>query len=104
LGILAGRYKHILKLEPSSIPHPEERIYCSHATGWIRQAASRAIAGQSRTIRIPVYRNEVASKLVRTARNLVQEYGRDPAHDGIAANMNIPASQIEAKGHGFSWY
>jgi RNA polymerase primary sigma factor len=66
----------------------------TYATWWIRQAVSRAIADQSRTIRIPVHMNEAVHKLIRTARSLVQEYGREPTHEEIAGSMDVPVSQI----------
>jgi RNA polymerase primary sigma factor len=66
----------------------------TYATWWIRQAVTRAIADQSRTIRIPVHMNEAINKLVRASRSLVQEYGREPTSEEIARNMDIPVSKI----------
>jgi RNA polymerase primary sigma factor len=66
----------------------------TYATWWIRQAITRAIADQSRTIRIPVHMNEAINKLTRTSRKLVQEYGREPTNDEIARNMDFPVSKI----------
>jgi RNA polymerase primary sigma factor len=66
----------------------------TYATWWIRQAITRAIADQSRTIRIPVHMNEAINKLVRASRNLVQEYGREPTNEEIAKNMDVPVSKI----------
>ena len=66
----------------------------TYATWWIRQAITRAIADQSRTIRIPVHMNEAINKLVRTSRRLVQEYGREPTSEEIAGNMDFPVSKI----------
>ncbi len=66
----------------------------TYATWWIRQAITRAIADQSRTIRIPVHMNEAISKMVRTSRSLVQEYGREPTSDEIARSMDVPVRTI----------
>jgi RNA polymerase primary sigma factor len=66
----------------------------TYATWWIRQAITRAIADQSRTIRIPVHMNEAINKLVRTSRSLVQEYGREPTSEEIAKDMDVPISKI----------
>ena len=66
----------------------------TYATWWIRQAITRAIADQSRTIRIPVHMNEAINKLIRTSRSLVQEYGREPTNEEIARNMDVPVSKI----------
>jgi RNA polymerase primary sigma factor len=66
----------------------------TYATWWIRQAITRAIADQSRTIRIPVHMNEAINKLIRAARSLVQEYGREPTSDEIARSMDVPVSKI----------
>jgi RNA polymerase primary sigma factor len=66
----------------------------TYATWWIRQAITRAIADQSRTIRIPVHMNEAINKLARTSRSLVQEYGREPTSEEIARNMDFPVSKI----------
>jgi RNA polymerase primary sigma factor len=66
----------------------------TYATWWIRQAITRAIADQSRTIRVPVHMNEAINKLIRTSRNLVQEYGREPTTEEIARNMDLPVGKI----------
>jgi RNA polymerase primary sigma factor len=66
----------------------------TYATWWIRQAITRAIADQSRTIRIPVHMNEAINKLIRASRSLVQEYGREPTNEEIARNMDVPVSKI----------
>jgi len=66
----------------------------TYATWWIRQAITRAIADQSRTIRIPVHMNEAINKLIRAARSLVQEYGREPTAEEIARSMDVPVSKI----------
>jgi RNA polymerase primary sigma factor len=66
----------------------------TYATWWIRQAITRAIADQSRTIRIPVHMNEAINKLTRSSRSLVQEYGREPTSQEIARDMNLPVSKI----------
>jgi RNA polymerase primary sigma factor len=66
----------------------------TYATWWIRQAITRAISDQSRTIRIPVHMNEAINKLLRASRSLVQEYGREPTNEEIAKSMDIPVSKI----------
>jgi len=66
----------------------------TYATWWIRQAISRAIADQSRTIRVPVHMNEALNKLVRTSRSLVQELGREPTDEEIARRMELPVGKI----------
>jgi RNA polymerase primary sigma factor len=66
----------------------------TYATWWIRQAITRAIADQSRTIRIPVHMNEAINKLVRSSRSLVQEFGREPTSEEIAKDMEVPVSKI----------
>ncbi len=68
--------------------------FSTYATWWIRQAITRAIADQARTIRIPVHMIETINKLVRTSRSLVQEYGREPTPDEIARKMGIPAVKV----------
>jgi RNA polymerase primary sigma factor len=68
--------------------------FSTYATWWIRQAITRAIADQARTIRIPVHMIETINKLVRTQRSLVQEYGREPTPDEIATRMGIPISKV----------
>ncbi|HTY64357.1 MAG TPA: RNA polymerase sigma factor RpoD [Acidobacteriota bacterium] len=67
----------------------------TYATWWIRQAITRAIADQSRTIRIPVHMNEAINKLTRASRTLVQEYGREPTNEEVAKNMDVPVSKIQ---------
>ncbi len=66
----------------------------TYATWWIRQAITRAIADQSRTIRIPVHMNEAINKLIRASRSLVQEYGREPTSEEIAKDMDVPINKI----------
>jgi RNA polymerase primary sigma factor len=66
----------------------------TYATWWIRQAVTRAIADQSRTIRVPVHMNEAINKLIRVSRRLVQEYGREPTSEEIAAYMDVHVSKI----------
>ena len=61
---------------------------------WIRQAITRAIADQARTIRIPVHMIETINKLMRTSRSLVQELGREPTSEEIARKMDIPVSKV----------
>ena len=68
--------------------------FSTYATWWIRQAITRAIAGQARTIRIPVHMIETINKLVRTSRQLVQELGREPTSEEIAKRMDIPVSKV----------
>jgi RNA polymerase primary sigma factor len=68
--------------------------FSTYATWWIRQAITRAIADQARTIRIPVHMIETINKLIRTSRSLVQEYGREPTPEEIAKKMSIPVSKV----------
>ncbi|HEX9723048.1 MAG TPA: RNA polymerase sigma factor RpoD [Vicinamibacteria bacterium] len=68
--------------------------FSTYATWWIRQAITRAIADQARTIRIPVHMIETINKLIRTSRSLVQEYGREPTSDEIAKRMDIPVAKV----------
>jgi RNA polymerase primary sigma factor len=68
--------------------------FSTYATWWIRQAITRAIADQARTIRIPVHMIETINKLVRTQRSLVQEYGREPTPEEIARKMGIPVAKV----------
>jgi RNA polymerase primary sigma factor len=68
--------------------------FSTYATWWIRQAITRAIADQARTIRIPVHMIETINKLVRTQRSLVQELGREPTPEEIAVRMAIPISKV----------
>lgn len=67
----------------------------TYATWWVRQAITRAIADQARTIRIPVHMIEVINKLNRTSRSLVQELGREPTLEEIARKMRIPLHQVQ---------
>jgi len=68
--------------------------FSTYATWWIRQAITRAIADQARTIRIPVHMIETINKLIRTSRALVQEYGREPTSEEIAEKMDIAVSKV----------
>ena len=68
--------------------------FSTYATWWIRQAITRAIADQARTIRIPVHMIETINKLIRTSRALVQEQGREPTSEEIAKRMDIPVSKV----------
>jgi RNA polymerase primary sigma factor len=68
--------------------------FSTYATWWIRQAITRAIADQARTIRIPVHMIETINKLIRTSRSLVQELGREPTSEEIAQRMDIPVSKV----------
>ncbi len=69
--------------------------FSTYATWWIRQAITRAIADQARTIRIPVHMIETINKLVRTSRYLVQELGRDPSPEEIAERMDYPLDKVK---------
>ncbi len=68
--------------------------FSTYATWWIRQAITRAIADQARTIRIPVHMVETINKLIRVSRQLLQEYGREPTPEEIAEEMNMPADRV----------
>jgi len=68
--------------------------FSTYATWWIRQAITRAIADQARTIRIPVHMVETINKLVRVQRRLLQELGRDPTAEEIAKEMELPAERV----------
>jgi RNA polymerase primary sigma factor len=68
--------------------------FSTYATWWIRQAITRAIADQARTIRIPVHMIETINKLIRTSRSLVQELGREPTSEEIARKMDIPVAKV----------
>src|SRR5256712_10814172 len=68
--------------------------FSTYATWWIRQAITRAIADQARTIRIPVHMIETINKLIRTSRALVQEIGREPTPEEIAKKMGIPVAKV----------
>ena len=68
--------------------------FSTYATWWIRQAITRAIADQARTIRIPVHMVETINKLIRVSRQLLQELGREPQPEEIAAEMNMPVERV----------
>ena len=68
--------------------------FSTYATWWIRQAITRAIADQARTIRIPVHMVETINKLVRVSRRLVQEYGREPTSEEIGRGMDLPPERV----------
>ncbi|MDK2822600.1 MAG: polymerase primary sigma factor [Clostridia bacterium] len=68
--------------------------FSTYATWWIRQAITRAIADQARTIRIPVHMVETINKLIRVSRHLLQELGREPSPDEIAKEMDIPVERV----------
>ena len=68
--------------------------FSTYATWWIRQAITRAIADQARTIRIPVHMVETINKVIRVSRQLLQELGHDPSAEEIAEEMNIPADKV----------
>ena len=68
--------------------------FCTYATWWIRQAITRAIADQARTIRIPVHMVETINKLIRVSRQLLQELGREPTPEEIAEEMDMPVDRV----------
>jgi RNA polymerase primary sigma factor len=70
--------------------------FSTYATWWIRQAMARAIADQSRTIRIPVHMIETINKLIRTSRGMVQELGREPTTEELAARLEMPADKVRS--------
>ena len=70
--------------------------FSTYATWWIRQAATRAIADQARTIRIPVHMIETINRLLRMQKKLVQEYGREPTAEEAAAEMDMPVERVRA--------
>lgn len=70
--------------------------FSTYATWWIRQAITRAIADQARTIRVPVHMIEAINKVIRTSRRLVQEYGREPLPEEIAAKLDLPVDKIKS--------
>ncbi len=75
--------------------HRKGYRFSTYATWWIRQAITRAIADQARTVRIPVHMVENINKLIRTSRKLVQELGREPSSEEIAQEMDITTAQVE---------
>ena len=68
--------------------------FSTYATWWIRQAITRAIADQARTIRIPVHMVETINKLIRVSRQLLQEYGREPTDEELAKEMQMPVDKV----------
>jgi RNA polymerase primary sigma factor len=68
--------------------------FSTYATWWVRQAITRAIADQARTIRIPVHMIETINKLIRTSRQLVQELGREPSNEELAKRLELPVSKV----------
>src|SRR5207244_5051548 len=68
--------------------------FSTYATWWIRQAISRAIADQGRTIRLPVHMTEIVNKMIRTSRRLAQTLGREPSSEEIAKQMDIPEWKV----------
>jgi len=68
--------------------------FSTYATWWVRQAITRAIADQARTIRIPVHMIETINKLVRTSRQMIQELGREPTNDELARRLQLPVSKV----------
>lgn len=69
--------------------------FSTYATWWIRQAITRAIADQARTIRIPVHMVETMNRVIRTSRSLMQELGREPGPEEIAAKLDMPANKVQ---------
>ena len=69
--------------------------FSTYATWWIRQGITRAIADQSRVIRIPVHMVETINKLLRTTRQLIQELGREPSYEEIGSRLNLPSEKVE---------
>src|SRR5207302_1258290 len=84
-----GLMKAVEKFE-----HRRGYKFSTYATWWIRQAITRSIADQARTIRIPVHMIETINKLTRTSRSLVQELGREPNAEEIAKRMDMPVSKV----------
>ena len=74
--------------------HTKGFKFSTYATWWIRQAITRAIADQARTIRIPVHMVETINRLVRTSRQLLQELGREPTTEEIAARLDLPVERV----------
>jgi RNA polymerase primary sigma factor len=70
--------------------------FSTYATWWIRQAITRAIADQARTIRVPVHMIEAINKVIRTTRQLVQEYGREPSPEEIADELHLPVPKVKS--------
>jgi RNA polymerase primary sigma factor len=70
--------------------------FSTYATWWIRQAITRSIADQARTIRIPVHMIETINKLIRVQKQLVQEYGREPSAEEIADEIQLPVGRVQA--------
>src|SRR5437764_10475170 len=68
--------------------------FSTYATWWIRQAVSRSLADQSRTIRVPVHMTEAINKIVRTSRQLLNEIGREPTPEEIAEKLHIPLEKV----------
>ena len=68
--------------------------FSTYATWWIRQAITRSIADQARTIRLPVHMNETISKIVRTSRQMLYEIGREPTPEELAENLNMPLEKV----------
>jgi len=68
--------------------------FSTYATWWVRQAITRSIADQSRTIRIPVHMNETINKLLKVSHNLLQKIGREPTPEEIAKRMDLPVDKV----------
>jgi RNA polymerase primary sigma factor len=70
--------------------------FSTYATWWIRQAITRAIADQARTIRVPVHMIEIMHKVIRTSRGFVQEFGREPTAEELADRLELPMEKVES--------
>jgi RNA polymerase primary sigma factor len=70
--------------------------FSTYATWWIRQAITRAIADQARTIRVPVHMIEAINKVVRTSRKMVQDLGREPSAEEIGSKLELPADKVKS--------
>ena len=79
----------------SKFDYHRGRRFSTYATGWIRQAVMRAIADQARVIRVPAYMGDQIVRLVRVARQLTQELGRDPTSDELAKALKMPVKKVE---------
>jgi RNA polymerase primary sigma factor len=76
--------------------HRRGHKFSTYATWWIRQAVTRAIADQARTIRIPVHMMETLNKVLRTSRQMTQDLGRDPTHEELGEQLEIAPEKVEA--------